>query len=109
MKPTTDWNYTEFHAFLMLYAANADSHITAEEENLIQPTLSKEAYEDIKKRFKMASDVDVLNTIISFKDKFFPDETAKNALLEDMQKIYNADKKYDRMEKTLNGFLKRIM
>ena len=39
-----NWSYAEFNAFVMLYAANADNHITREETALIRPTLTAEQY-----------------------------------------------------------------
>ena len=34
-----NWSYEEFHAFVLLYAANTDGNVTEDEERLISPTL----------------------------------------------------------------------
>ena len=63
---TENWTYEEFHAFVMLYAANTDGHITREEEELIVPTLTASEYIRIKSVFMACDDADALDIIFSY-------------------------------------------
>ena len=64
---TDNWTYAEFHAFVMLYAANTDGNISVEEENLIIPTLTASEYTRIKSIFMACGDSDALDIIFSYK------------------------------------------
>jgi hypothetical protein len=105
----TDWSYAEFHAFVMLYAANADSRITPEELDLIRPTLPTEQYEAVQKVFKSCSDMVALDHILTYRDRYFPDTTAKKQLLADMEAIFKADHDFSPIERSVEHIFGRMI
>jgi hypothetical protein len=105
----TDWTYAEFHAFVMFYAANADSRITAEEIDLIRPTLPVEEYDAVFKAFKSCSDMEALDHILTYRDRYFPNEAAKKQLLSDMEMIFKADNHFSAIERSVERIFGRMI
>lgn len=106
---TDNWTYAEFHAFMMLYAANTDGHITVEEEQLIAPTLTSEEYSRIKSVFMACDDADALDIMWSYKDKYCRSEADKEKILADMQEIYKANAAFGQIEQEVHHLFKRLL
>jgi hypothetical protein len=104
-----NWSYQEFNAFVLFYAANADSHITAEEIALIRADLNEKQYFDIEWAFKHNADSEILNHILSYKDRYFSTETECKKLLDNMQAIFNADANFSIMERNMQRIFSRII
>ncbi len=104
-----NWTYPEFHAFTMLYAANADGRITLDEENLIIPTLSPEAYARVKSAFMSCDDAVALDTILSYRDKYCRSQADKDKILADMLAIYQANTAFDQIERGVHQLFKRML
>jgi uncharacterized tellurite resistance protein B-like protein len=108
-KDITTWNYEEFLAFLLLYAAQADLEMSEEEQELIIEKTSKTAFEQAKKELLHLNDYDTLQTILSFKDRFFATEVQKNNLINDLKTICQSDGKLSDIEQELMLMLAKIM
>jgi hypothetical protein len=108
-KLPNNWTYAEFHAFVMLYAANADSRITAEETALIRPTLSEKQYVEIETAFNESSDATVLDHILSYRTRYFSTQDERDRLLADMQTIFDADTRFTIMERSLKSIFQRLV
>ncbi len=106
---TDNWTYAEFHAFVMLYAAYTDGHISLEEENLIIPALTAEEYNHIKSIFMECDDADALDIILSYKDKYCKTQADKDKILADMQEIYTANAHFGRVEQEMHHLFKRLL
>lgn len=106
---TDTWSYDEFHAFVMLYAANTDGHITAEEEELIIPTLTAEQYTNVKSVFMACDDADALDIIFSLKDKYCKTQADKEKILADMKEIYAVSTSYVQMEHEIFRLFERML
>ncbi len=106
---TLYWTYPEFHAFTMLYAANADGKVTSEEENLIIPTLSAKDYERIKSIFYRSHDADALDIIMFYKEQYCKSQGDKDRILADMMDIYKANAVYDQIERGVHQLFKRML
>jgi hypothetical protein len=104
-----NWSYAEFNAFVLFYAANADSRITDEETALIRADLTEEQYFDIEWAFKNNSDSAILNHILSYKDRYFSTEIECQKLLTGMQAIFNADANFSIMERNMQRIFSRII
>ncbi len=103
------WTYPEFHAFVMLYAANADGRITLEEENLIMPTLPPEEYAQVKSVFQSCDDSQALDIILSYRDQYCRSQADKAKILADMLAIYQANAAYDQIERGVHQIFKRML
>ncbi|MEO6039297.1 MAG: hypothetical protein ABIQ93_12870 [Saprospiraceae bacterium] len=106
---TENWTYAEFHAFAMLYAANADGRITLEEENLIIPTLPPEDYARIKAAFMACDDAVALDVILSYRDQYCRSQSDKDKILADMLAIYQANAAFDQIERGVHQLFKRML
>lgn len=106
---TNNWTYAEFHAFVMLYAANTDGRITIEEENLIVPTLTAAEYTRIKSLFLGCDDAGALDIILSYRDKYCRTKAQKDKILADMLAIYHADAAFDQIERGVHQIFERIL
>lgn len=108
-KQTDDLNYAEFHAFTMLYAANADGRITMEEECLIRPELTEEDYNRIKARFLSLDDAEALDVILAHCDKYCKTAADKEKILDDMRAICKADASFDHIERGVLQIFERMI
>ena len=104
-----EWTYEEFRVFAMLFAANTDGYITADEENLIAPALPPEQYERVKKFFEQCSDAEALDIILSYKEKYCATQAGKERVLADMRRIYEAHRGFDQVEHEVHHIFERIL
>lgn len=103
-----DWTYEEFRAFAMLYAANTDGYITADEENLIATTLPADKYVQIKERFQKCSDVEAIDIIVQCKEKYCTTPADTERVLADMRKIYEAHHGFEQIERGVHLLFRRL-
>ena len=106
---TINWSYAEFHAFVMLYAANTDGNITREEEKLIIPTLNAEEYARIKSIFMACDDAAALDIIWSYKDQYCSTPEDKAKILADMQEICQANQNSEQIEGEVLHLFSRML
>ncbi|MDA8972491.1 MAG: hypothetical protein P8M17_12780 [Saprospiraceae bacterium] len=103
------WNFQEFSAFLMLYAASADLKVTSDEKEAILQKVNEESYEKIWKEYHSISDINKINLIISYKGLYFPTSDRTNELLDLMKKEFMADGEFSLLEKNLMRILKKLI
>ncbi len=106
---TENWTYAEFHAFVMLYAANTDGRITRAEESLIAPSLTEEEYARIKSIFMGCDDAAVLDIIFSFRDQYCATQADKDKILEDMMAIYKTNPAVGQIEREVLHLFNRML
>jgi hypothetical protein len=103
----TEWTYEEFHAFVMLFAANADSNITADEEVLIAPTITPDRYLRVKELFRQCSDAKALDVIMSYREKYCATPAEKERILADMRAIFEAHHDFEQIEREMHHMFER--
>lgn len=103
-----EWTYEEFRAFAMLFAANADGHITADEENLIAPTLAPDQYGRVRDAFQQSSDAEALDIILVCKEKYCTTPEDKERVLADMRRIYEAHHGFEQIELGVHHIFERM-
>ncbi len=106
---SNNWSYAEFNAFVLFYAANADSRITSEETVLIRAHLTEAQFLDIEAAFKSHSDSEILNHILSYRDRYFSTKAEREQLLADMQAVFNADANFSIMERNMQRIFQRMI
>jgi hypothetical protein len=107
--PTDNWTYAEFHAFTMLFAANADGEITPDERNLIISTLPLEEYDHIKSVFMDCDDNQAIEIILSYRDKYCSTQADKDKILADMQEVCNTNESVKQIERGVLQMFKRML
>jgi hypothetical protein len=103
------WNFQEFSAFLMLYAASADLKVTTDEKEAILQKVNKETFNAIWKEYHSMSDINKINIILSYKGLYFPTSERTNELLYLMKKEFMADGEFSLLEKNLMRILKKLL
>ncbi len=103
------WSYKDFLAYLMLYAANVDLEVTEQEKEMLFSKVNVEEYEHIHKLFEKENDYSRLQTIQSFRGKYYDNETTQDKLISDLKDMFLADNTYTSMEKALFMGLRRIL
>lgn len=106
---TSNWIYDDFLAFALLYAANVDIDVAAKERNLIIEKVGREKYARAAKCFNQCNDYERLQTILSLKERFFPNEEEKEKVLRNIKEMFLADGKFEQIEKSLLLSLRRFM
>jgi|GEM_PF-511646 len=106
---TDNWTYAEFHAFVMLYAANTDGNLAREEEELIVPTLTAAEYTRIKSIFMACDDADALDIIFSYRKQYCRTKADKDKILADMLEIYQADAGIGQIERSVHHIFERML
>ena len=104
---TENWTYAEFHAFTMLYAANADGRITLEEEKRINQTLSSDEYARVKSAFLGMDDASALDLILLYGKKYCKTQADKDRILADMLAVYKSDAHFDQIERGVHQLFEK--
>lgn len=103
------WNFEEFSAFLMLYAASADLKVTSDEKEAILQKVNEATYQEIWKEYHSMSDINKINLILSYKGLYFPTSERTNELLDLMKKEFMADGEFSLLEQNLMRVLKKLL
>jgi len=103
------WSYDEFVAFLLIYIANVDMDFAEEEKVMIRTKVGDAVFEKMVIIFESMSDYQAYETILSYKNIYYPSPETKAVLLEKMQDLFHADAEFNIMEKELFHFLERMM
>ena len=103
------WNFEEFSAFLMLYAASADLKVTSDEKEAILQKVNEETFDEIWKEYHSMSDINKINIILSYKGLYFPTAERTNELLDLMKKEFMADGEFSLLEQNLMRILKKLL
>lgn len=83
-KNKTNWNENEFRIYLLLHAAYCDMKLTEEEKAMIISKSLEDEYLTVRKQFEEDNDYERVQTILSFRDKYFPSTNDVDSLLKDV-------------------------
>ena len=103
------WTKEEFHIYILLLCANADSEETPEEIDLIKKKVSAETYEKIYNEFKLDSEEERFEKVddnIHLHD-YTNIEMAQ--LRREMYEIFFADCNFKMMERNLDRIFDNIL
>ncbi len=104
-----NWTYNEFLTFLLIYVANVDMEFAEEEKRMIQKVDGMETYQKMVDLFDSMSDYKAYETILAYKDTYYPTAVEKDRIMENMKDLFYADADFNIMEKELLHFLERMM
>ena len=99
----------EYLAYILLYAANADFEITADELDLIRKNIDREDFKRIKKEFDAAGDAEKLDVIMHYKEPYIHILLDSASLEEKLKEVLMADDSYPSVERAINTFLHRLL
>lgn len=104
-----NWNYSEFLAFVLLYAANADYDESPKEMEIIEGKVGSTALKKAHEAFEERNDYQRIEFITSFKDSFFGTEADKKIIYTDMEDVFMADKNMNYLEQNEFMMIKKIV
>jgi hypothetical protein len=104
-----NWNYSEFLAFVLLYAANADFEENPKEIALIESKVGSAALKKAHEVFDEKNDYQRIEFITSFQNNFFADQDSKKMIYADMEEVFMADKDFSLLERNEFMMIKKII
>ena len=103
----TNWNKTDFMAYLMFYAAKTDQVITEEERSLINSKFDTETVSRIEAEISDDNDCQRLENIDAYVKAHDYSDDQIDTLLYEVKSIFESDGNYDRLEQTTFKFLSK--
>jgi len=103
------WTKSELQIYILMLCANADSNVTNEELELIKAKTDKTTFENIYQEFSEDSEEESLEKI---QDNLALHEYSHRELVairKEMFEVFFSDKKFSRMENTLDKILDNIL
>lgn len=107
-QPST-WSYDQFITFLLIHASYADLEFTEPERTAILEKVSGDVFEEINSYYDTLGEYERLEVIMSCKDQFIPDETAKAKIMNTLTEHFYADGTVSKLELLLLEFLDRLI
>lgn len=105
----TNWNKTDFMAYVMFYAAKADQVITKDERELINSKFDAETVSRIEAEINDDNDYQRLEKLDGYvKSNNCSEEQIAN-LLSEIKAVFESDGKFDRLEQTTFKFLEKAL
>lgn len=103
------WEYQDFLAFVLIYAAYADMEVVEEEIDAIERRVGHEKFVQARRIMDKLNDSERIDLILSFREKYFPTKEDHDKLYSDMKEIFLADGNYNQLEKAILMYLKHIL
>ena len=100
---------SEYLAYILLYAANADFEMAKAEMDIIRESISREDFRKIKKSFDEANDAERLSVIMHYRDAYLDVLVDSPAVMNQLKAIFMADEKYSAVEKAVFIFLNKLL
>ncbi len=104
-----DFSKKELEAFILLYVANSDLNIDAEEMSFIKSLLEEDKLQKVKRTFDGCNDNKCLEIILSHKDEFFSTPEEKQQLIDEIQQLIQSDDRVSDMEQAAMLGLRRLL
>lgn len=100
-------SHEEYLAFLLLYAATADTELNRNEVNRILDCIDSDVFLAIKKYFFSLSNKKRLETILDQKDQYLGNQHQIDLTLNELKNIFLCDNKMLPIEQLCYSFLKK--
>jgi hypothetical protein len=105
----TMWNYNEFLAFLMVYGAGMNYSLSNDELDFIKTRTGIDNIDKIKKQVDGMNDVEAIDLIDTYKQKYLPSTDAKVKVRKDLDELLNAPGIHSQLEKVAVHLIERFI
>lgn len=105
----TQWTETQFHAYVLLYCAMADTIETPEEKEKIRALVSPASYQLIHDEFEADNDYVRIQKIQATAERMNYGPEKIDELLDSMKEVFMADGYYEAEEQILFMGLKKLL
>ena len=110
MKVTTpDWSPEEFKAYILLYAAGNDTHITADELQYIHSKVDDGILQKMQAEIQQDNDYQSIQKITRCLECFDYKKDDLDQLFAEIEQLYLADGKFDISERNIFHGLKKLL
>ena len=99
----------DYKSFLLTYLAEADFKVTREEREIILKHISADRYDSLKHLIDRMSDFECLKVIGEYKRIHLTNQADLDALIAEMEEVYNANKHKSVLEKNMLLGLKKVL
>ncbi len=103
------WSYNEFLAFLLVYGAQVSSSLSEEELEFIRERTNIENIGKIKVKVDSVSDVEGIEIIDHYREKFLNTQENKDKVKRDLEGLLNTDGKHSQLEKVAVHILEKLI
>jgi hypothetical protein len=104
-----NWLFEDYFAFLLVYAAEADFVIREEEREAIVDKVGRERFIQLLAYYKDLKDVERIDIVYEFKDKYCPTEEDGKRTLAQIEEILRQDHQLLAVEQELLLSLKKML
>jgi uncharacterized protein YpuA (DUF1002 family) len=105
----TNWTKSEFKAYLLSYAANANYFESEEEKEIIQKMVSHDDYIKVHRELSKDNDYQSIQKILHTLDRFNYTKDELHHLVDDINSVFNADGEHDVLEDNMLLTLKKFL
>jgi len=104
-----NWSYSEFLAFLMVYGAEMNQHLTKDELDFIKTRTGIEDIAKIKAKVDGMSDIEGIELIDSYKNKYLATAESKHKVKSDLDALLNTPGNHTQFEKVVVHLMERLL
>ncbi len=105
----TDWTKSEFKAYLLSYAANANYFESEEEKEVILNVVSNDIYKKVHKELAKDNDYQSIQKILHNIEKFDYSKDELHVLVEEVNSLFCSDGQCDLLESNMLHSLKKLI
>tara|TARA_B100000315_G_C14405864_1_gene508667 strand:+ start:423 stop:761 length:339 start_codon:yes stop_codon:yes gene_type:complete len=102
------WSYSEFKAYLLIFAAESNQIITEEEKDFIEAQVDTLVIKVIQKEINKDNDFQRIQKIMAYIEQNNLTKTDLDGLLKEIHAILQSDGKYDTIEQGIFQFLEKL-
>ena len=105
----SNWSYNEFLAFLMVYGAEMNQHLTHGELDFIKTKTGIQNIDEIKAKVDGMSDAEGIELIDSYKLKYLSSPESKIKVKSDLEALLQTPGNHTQFEKVVVHLIERLI
>ena len=105
----SNWSYNEFLAFLMVYGAEMDQRLSADELEFIKTRTGIQDIGKIKNKVDGMSDAEAIDLIDDYKSKYLASAESKVKVKRDLEELLNTTGGHSQFEKAVVHLIERLL
>jgi hypothetical protein len=104
-----NWSFEQFLGYVLIHAASSDQEIVAKELKFIERKVGKEILDEMMEVYEDQNDVERLDTILSYKSKYYPTQADVDSLIAQIEAVDSSDHDIDAAEQMTIMMLKKLL
>lgn len=104
-----NWKFDQFLGYILIHAASSDQEIVGKELKFIERKVGKDVMDEMMEIYEDHSDVQRIETILSYKSKYYPTDADVESLLDQIKAVDEADADIDAAEEMTLVMLRKLL